>query len=75
MILTDNSSVTDRQLMYAWLYGDIVHADDVDKRHKVDGLSFNERYWAAAGMVARIAAWTEDTLKLSGGLLTAATSR
>lgn len=66
-VLTDAGSITDRQLMYAWLYGDLVHADTKFEA-KVVGLSISQRYWAATGFVARIGVCTELTLGLINAL-------
>ncbi|WP_433659803.1 hypothetical protein ACQPW1_45165 [Nocardia sp. CA-128927] len=62
MVITAQGTVTDRQLMYAWMYGDLVHADDTEQH--VMGLSLADRYRAAAGVLARIGAVTEQTLVL-----------
>ncbi|WP_063042357.1 hypothetical protein [Nocardia grenadensis] len=61
-IVTDQGAASDQDLMYAWLYGDVVHADDKETESK--GLSIEQRYKAAAGIVTRIVDCTELTLLL-----------
>ncbi|BDT96926.1 hypothetical protein IFM12275_69020 (plasmid) [Nocardia sputorum] len=61
-IVTDRGAASDQDLMYAWLYGDVVHADDKEVESK--GLSIEQRYKAAAGIVTRIVDRTELTLLL-----------
>lgn len=48
--------------MYEWLYGDLVHADDVTKSSM--GLSIDERYRAAASVISRIGSRVNDTYEL-----------
>ncbi|WP_280256946.1 hypothetical protein [Nocardia abscessus] len=69
LIATAKGTVTDRQLMYAWLYSDLVHADDVEEATL--GLSLAQRYRAAAGVLSRIAEVTERTLGLVEALVEA----
>lgn len=64
MLMTDGGNMTDRQIMYAWLYSDLVHADDAEVRHNVVDLNIQERFWCAAASVVRTAAQAEDTLAL-----------
>ncbi|NKR94278.1 hypothetical protein GS483_19320 [Rhodococcus hoagii] len=61
-VVTDQGVASDQDLMYAWYYGDVVHADD--KEAEAKGLSVTERYKAAAGIVARIVECTDLTLLL-----------
>ncbi|MDH6279518.1 hypothetical protein [Prescottella agglutinans] len=61
-IVTASGPVTDREMFYAWLYGDLVHADDVAK--KAPGIGVEERYRAAAGVVSRIGECVERTYEL-----------
>ncbi|MEU8001441.1 hypothetical protein AB0B66_09810 [Catellatospora sp. NPDC049111] len=65
--------VTDVALAYAWLYGDLVHADDITDRvasHDIDA-----RYQGAALVIANVAVEVIKTmglirLALNGGVLT-----
>lgn len=50
---TRNGSITDRKLMYAWLYGDVVHAM-TPRSPIIRDLSIDDRFQAAAQGVARI---------------------
>jgi hypothetical protein len=52
-VATASGSITDRKLMYAWLYGDVVHAKS-PKAPVIRDLDINQRYHAAAPGVARI---------------------
>ncbi|MEU5760387.1 hypothetical protein [Nocardia sp. NPDC047648] len=61
-IVTDGGAASDQDLMYAWLYGDVVHADD--KEAEAKGLGIEQRYKAAAGIVTRIVECVESTLLL-----------
>ncbi|RZL21836.1 MAG: hypothetical protein EOP31_26505 [Rhodococcus sp. (in: high G+C Gram-positive bacteria)] len=61
-IITDRGTASDQDLMYAWFYGDIVHADDKEEQAK--GLGIDARYKAAAGIVARMVECTELTFLL-----------
>ncbi|MBA4025197.1 MAG: hypothetical protein C0482_22825 [Gordonia sp.] len=53
LLTTRNGSITDRKLMYAWLYGDVVHAAS-PRSPIVRELSIDDRFQAAAHGVARI---------------------
>lgn len=59
-IVTDQGAASDQDLMYAWLYGDVVHADD--KAESSKGLGVSARYKASVGIVARIVDLVELTL-------------
>ncbi|WP_433679695.1 hypothetical protein [Nocardia sp. CA-119907] len=61
-IVTDRGAASDQDLTYAWLYGDVVHGDDKEVESK--GLSIEQRYKAAAGIVTRIVDCTELPLLL-----------
>lgn len=61
-MVTAAGRVSDTQLTHAWLYGDLVHADDISERSR--GVDIDDRYRAAAGVVARIAYCVELTLAL-----------
>lgn len=52
-VSTPEGSTTDRKLMYAWLYGDVVHAKS-SSSPVIRGLSIDRRYYAAAPGIARI---------------------
>ncbi|MCW2591766.1 MAG: hypothetical protein JWQ86_4193 [Mycobacterium sp.] len=52
-VVTQSGSVTDRKLMYAWLYGDVLHAK-APRSAVIRDLDINERYHAAAPGIARI---------------------
>lgn len=62
LLVTKDGAITDRHLMYEWLYGDLVHADDVTKSSM--GLSIDERYRAAASVISRIGSRVNDTYEL-----------
>jgi hypothetical protein len=62
-IITGQGEVTDLQLMFAWMYYDVVHMDRKEVKTAI-GLSVGERYRAAAPVVARIVALAIKTLKL-----------
>ncbi|MDT2006481.1 hypothetical protein FXW78_20660 [Rhodococcus opacus] len=66
-IATDQGVASDQDLMYAWYYGDVVHADDKETESK--GLGVRDRYKAAAGIVARIVECTDLTLHLFRSLV------
>lgn len=66
-IITEQGAASDQDLMYAWLYGDVVHADD--KQAESKGLSVKIRYQAAAGIVTRMVDCTELTLLLVDSLV------
>ncbi|MDJ0362231.1 hypothetical protein [Rhodococcus sp. H29-C3] len=66
-IVTEQGTATDQDLMYAWFYGDVVHADDKEAESK--GLGVTERYKAAAGIVARIVDHVHLTLLLVESLV------
>lgn len=61
-IITEQGRASDQDLMYAWFYGDVVHADDKEAQAK--GLGVNERYRAAASIVARLVERVQLTLML-----------
>lgn len=50
---TANGQITDRKLMYAWIYGDLVHAT-TPRSPVIKDLSIDDRYHAAAPGIARI---------------------
>lgn len=52
-VATDSGKVTDRKLMYAWLYGDVIHAK-APRSPVIRDLDINQRYYAAAPGIARI---------------------
>lgn len=52
-VATPSGTVTDRKLMYAWLYGDVIYAKS-PRSPVVRDLSIDERYYAAAPGIARI---------------------
>jgi hypothetical protein len=52
-VATPGGKVTDRKLMYAWLYGDVVHAKS-PRSPVIRDLGIDERYYAAAPVIARI---------------------
>lgn len=54
-------AVTDKALALAWLYGDLVHADD-DITERVGQHDINARFEAGVGLVAKIAVLTISTL-------------
>lgn len=58
-LVTEDGSYSDRFLMDRWLYGDLVHADDLSE--KTVGTSLADRYRAAAHLVARLAEILERT--------------
>ncbi|MGW6376249.1 hypothetical protein ACWFRB_09320 [Rhodococcus sp. NPDC055112] len=62
LVITDRGSITDGHLMYAWLYSDLVHADDAEGAAL--GLSIDERFRGAAGVLARIGSRLNDTYGL-----------
>lgn len=66
-ILTDQGLASDQDLMYAWYYGDVVHADNKEAESK--GLGVQERYKAAVGIVTRIVECTDLTLHLVRSLV------
>lgn len=66
-VVTDQGAASDQDLMYAWYYGDVVHADDKEAESK--GLGVTERYKAAAGIVARIVDHVHLTLLLVQSLV------
>ncbi|MEV5835762.1 hypothetical protein [Nocardia sp. NPDC052112] len=61
-VITEQGPVTDRKLMELWLYGDLIHSDDI--AGDALGLGIELRYQAAAGIVVRIAELVERTLHL-----------
>lgn len=66
-VVTEQGAASDQDLMYAWYYGDVVHADDKEVESK--GLGVTERYKAAAGIVARIVDHVHLTLLLVESLV------
>lgn len=54
--------VTDKELAYAWLYGDLVHADNLPERVGAHGL--NDRYRAGAILISNVAVNVIATLNL-----------
>lgn len=52
-VATESGSITDRKLLYAWLYGDVLHAKS-PRSPVIRDLDINERYYAAAPVIARI---------------------
>lgn len=52
-VVTPSGETTDRKLMYAWLYGDVIHAKS-PRSPVIRDLSIDERYYAAAPGIARI---------------------
>jgi hypothetical protein len=52
-VMTPSGTTTDRKLMYAWLYGDVIHAKS-PRSLAIRDLSIDQRYYAAAPGIARI---------------------
>ncbi|OBF42892.1 hypothetical protein A5719_10250 [Mycolicibacterium peregrinum] len=52
-VATADGKITDRKLMYAWLYGDVIHAHS-PRSPVIRNLSIDRRYHAAAPGIARI---------------------
>jgi hypothetical protein len=52
-VATPSGTVTDRKLMYAWLYGDVIHAKS-PRSPAIRDLSIDQRYYAAAPGIARV---------------------
>jgi hypothetical protein len=52
-IATPSGTITDRKLMYAWLYGDVIHARS-PRSPVIRDLDIDQRYCAAAPGIARI---------------------
>ena len=52
-VATPSGTTTDRKLMYAWLYGDVIHAQS-PRSPVIRDLSIDQRYYAAAPGIARI---------------------
>jgi hypothetical protein len=52
-VATPSGATTDRKLMYAWLYGDIIHAQS-PRSPVIRDLDIDQRYYAAASGIARI---------------------
>jgi hypothetical protein len=46
-VATPSGTTTDRKLMYAWLYGDVIHANS-PRSPAIRDLDIDERYYAAA---------------------------
>ncbi|WP_082902127.1 hypothetical protein [Mycobacterium adipatum] len=75
-VATPSGTVTDRKLMYAWLYGDVIHAKS-PRSAVIRDLDIDQRYYAAAPGIARICdrvIYTSIMLKglVDRGLLTVA---
>lgn len=73
-VITQNGQTTDRKLMYAWLYGDVIHAQS-PRPPAIRHLSIDQRYYAAASGIARIcdrAIYTQRMIEalIEKGLLT-----
>ncbi|WP_139279886.1 hypothetical protein [Rhodococcoides yunnanense] len=60
-IQTDEGMVTDRDLMYSWLYGDVVHSN---AQEDVKGATYEQRYFGAVDVLARIVDFVESALYL-----------
>ncbi|KAA8727434.1 hypothetical protein ACLB3A_03560 [Corynebacterium freneyi] len=58
-LITDAGTYNDVFLMDRWLYGDLVHADDLTQT--VQGIDIEDRFRAAAHSISRIAIMTEAT--------------
>jgi hypothetical protein len=76
LVATPSGTVTDRKLMYSWLYGDVIHAKS-PRSPAIRDLDINQRYYAAAPGIARICdrvIYTQIMLKdlIDNGLLTVA---
>ncbi|MCS6563627.1 hypothetical protein N8D74_17885 (plasmid) [Curtobacterium flaccumfaciens] len=54
-------ALADHELAYAWIYGDVVHAD-TDKRQGAHSFGVEERFHAAVPLVARVMVLTIRTL-------------
>lgn len=52
-VATPSGTTTDRKLMNAWLYGDVIHAQS-RRSPVIRDLSIDQRYYAAAPGIARI---------------------
>lgn len=52
-VAAPSGTTTDRKLMYAWLYGDVIHAKS-PRSPVIRDLSIDQRYYAAAPGIARI---------------------
>jgi hypothetical protein len=52
-VATRSGKVNDRKLMYAWLYGDVIHAQ-TPRSPVIRDLDIDRRYYAAAPGIARI---------------------
>lgn len=52
-VAVPSGTVTDRKLMYAWLYGDVIHAQS-PRSQVIRDLAIDQRYYAAAPGIARI---------------------
>jgi hypothetical protein len=52
-VMTPSGTTTDRKLMYAWLYGDVIHAKS-PRSAAIRDLDIDQRYYAAAPGIARI---------------------
>lgn len=66
-MITERGEVTDRKLMDRWVYGDLVHNDDIEE--DTLGLSYEHRLRAAAGIVVRIAELIERMLAMVEALV------
>lgn len=67
-VSTVSGTITDRKLMYAWLYGDVVHAN-AKKSPAIQKLDINDRYHAAAPGIARICERVIYTSMMLGELI------
>ncbi len=56
-------SMNDRRLAFAWIYGDVVHAD-AERRDSAGVFGVEERFYGAVPLVAQIMVLTIDTLKI-----------
>lgn len=67
---TPEEALSDHDLAYAWIYGDVVHAD-TERRQGTHSFGVEERFHAAVPLVARIMVltiWTLRTLESWHGL-------
>jgi hypothetical protein len=63
IVMTQDGAVKDWELAYAWLYGDLVHADPLTQHTELK-VSIGIRYQAATGIIARIFDCVERTLAM-----------
>ncbi|MBJ8342967.1 hypothetical protein JGU71_29180 [Antrihabitans sp. YC3-6] len=64
--VTEDGTVTDLQLMWAWLYSDLVHAHKLDAKFAKYGIG--DRFRASTGVIARIVWMVEKTYYLVAAL-------